>query len=142
MSIELYCMGTLYLCMGLAVFLLCFGAVGLWFKIRKKPFKFQWLIPYIPYSLLYLVLSPCFTFTAFIAYDDLADPNYYHYKDWELVDFILYDIKRFIIWLCIGAVLFLLIKKGPGTLKLVIHCAIGTLAALAVLATLLMMVGG
>ena len=140
MSIDFYCIGIIYFYNGLRVLLLCIGAVGLWYKIRKRPFKFDWLMPYIPYSILYLISSPIFTFTAYMAYDDMADPNYHIYKDWGLADFILSDIKRFIIWLCIGAVLFFIMKKGPRDLKIAIHCVIGTLAALAVLATLLMMV--
>lgn len=138
MSIDFYCMGIIYLYIGLMFLLLGVGVVGIWFRIRKKPFKYWWLIPY---SLLYVIFAQCLTGTAYIAYDDVADPNYMNYKGWVLEDFILNDIKRLIIWLGIGAVLFLIIKKGPGNLKLIIQCVICTLATLAVSATLLMMIG-
>lgn len=99
-----------------------------------KPFKYWWIIPY---SLLYLLSAQMLTFTAYIAYDDPADPNYMHYKDWELKDFILSDIKRLVIWLFIGVILFLILKKGTKKINLALRCIIGILAVLAVLALIL-----
>lgn len=134
MSIESYCRGVIHFYIGLMLLFLCIGVVGIWYKIRKRPFKYWWIIPY---SLLYLYSAQILTFTAYLAYDDPSDPNYKHYKGWELKDFILSDIKWFAIWLFIGALLLLVSKKGSKKINFALHCIIGVLGALAVLVILL-----
>ena len=134
MSIDNYCMGVIYFYIGLMLLFLCMGVVGIWNKIRQKPFKYGWIIPY---SLLYLISAQILTFTAYIAYDDPADPNYMHYKGWGLKDFVLNDIRRFVIWLFIGVILFIILKKGNPKIKLAIRCIIGILAVLVVLVMIL-----
>lgn len=134
MSIDSYCMGVIYFYIGLMLLFLCMGVVEIGYKIRQKPFKHWWVIPY---SLLYLISAQILTFTAYIAYDDPADPNYMHYKDWGLKDFILNDIKRFAIWLFIGVILFIILKKGTPKINLAIRCIIGVLAVLVVLVMIL-----
>ena len=134
MSINIYCVGIICFYIGLTLLFLCIGIVGIWNQIHQNPFKYWWIIPY---SLLYLLSAQMLTFTAYIAYDDPADPNYMHYKDWELKDFILSDIKRLVIWLFIGVILFLILKKGTKKINLALRCIIGILAVLAVLALIL-----
>lgn len=134
MSIDNYCRGVIYFYIGLMLLFLCMGVVGIWYKIRQKPFKNGWIIPY---SLLYSVSAQILTFTAYIAYDDPADPNYMHYKDWGLKDFVVNDIRRFAIWLFIGVLLFLILKKGNQKINLAIKCFIGVLAVLVVLVMIL-----
>ncbi|MBD5470215.1 MAG: hypothetical protein HDR19_03640 [Lachnospiraceae bacterium] len=105
MSIEAYTTFIMRLYGGLFLLVILIGAVEAWNRIRKKTRKY-WL-GIIPYSILYLISAVFSTFIAFIAYDDPSDPNYARYENWGLHDFILHDIKTFILWLFIGILLYL-----------------------------------
>lgn len=109
MSIEIYAITMICLYMGFILFFIIFGVVDIWNRIRRKTLKYWWGI--IPCSILYLITAMFSTFAASIAYDDPADPNYARYAGWELHDFILHDIKTFIIWLLIGVLLYLVFEK-------------------------------
>ena len=82
----------------------------------KKPFRYWRGI--IPCAALYSISALFSTSVAYIAYDDIADPNYERYAGWTLREFVLHDIKTFMIWLFIG-VLFYLAWKRKWTEKLV-----------------------
>lgn len=109
MSIEVYAMTMIRLYIGLILFFIVSGVVDIWNRIRKKTPKYWRGI--IPCSILYLITAMFSTCAASIAYDDPADPNYARYAGWELRDFILHDIKTFIIWLLIGVLLYLVFEK-------------------------------
>lgn len=106
MSIDTYVRGIVYLYIGLFLFSIFMGIVRIWYRIRKK--KMRYWGGLLPCSFLYLISAIFTTFFAWIAYDDPSNPNYYHYKNWTLRDFILHDIKTFLIWLSIGISLYLL----------------------------------
>jgi len=108
MNIETYATVIVYFYIGIFFLLIPVGIVSLWKRIRRKTAKCWWLIPY---SMLYLLFAIFGTFTAYIAYDDLSDPNYRTYEGWELHDFVLNDIKRFILWLLIGVLLYFLFGR-------------------------------
>ena len=61
----------------------------------------------------YLSAWPCRSFTALIheniliSYDDISDPNYETYKDWNTWKFILCDIKHLLFWTGIGVLNYL-----------------------------------
>ena len=44
-------------------------------------------------------------------YDDPTEPGYTTFKNWRLYDFILNDIRMLIIWLFIGALLYIVVKR-------------------------------
>ncbi|MDE5801774.1 MAG: hypothetical protein K2I22_02525 [Lachnospiraceae bacterium] len=108
MSIETYADIMMKFYMGLFLLSVFAGAAAIRRKIRKKTLKYWWLIPC---TILYSIVAVFNVFIAFIAYDDPADPNYRIYKNWELKDFILNDIKVLIIWLFIVAVLYLVLRR-------------------------------
>lgn len=103
MSIEAYTTIMTYFYVGLFLLSILTGIVAIWMRIRKKPLKFSWVIPC---SILYSIFAFTGTATAYIAYDDIADPNYWLFKNWKLQDFIFNDIKMLIIWLFIGALVY------------------------------------
>lgn len=108
MSIETYTsgIGCLYIVLFLAAVFMAvvMGIVEIWCIIRKKPLRYWRGI--IPCFIFYLVSAILSTFVASMAYDDIADPNYVRYGNWTLQDFILHDIRTFIIWLVIGVLLY------------------------------------
>lgn len=108
MNIETYISNILFLYTGLFLLSIFIGLVGIGIRIWKKTLKYWWIIPY---SMLYLFSAIFSTFIASMAYDDLADPNYWRYENWELCDFVLNDIKRLIIWLFIGVLLYLVFER-------------------------------
>ncbi|MBD5479471.1 MAG: hypothetical protein HDR14_09295 [Lachnospiraceae bacterium] len=108
MSIETYADIMMKFYMGLFLLSVFAGVIAIWSKIRKKTLKYWWLIPC---TILYSIVAVFNVFIASIAYDDPADPNYRIYKNWELKDFILNDIKVLIIWLFIVAVLYLVWRR-------------------------------
>lgn len=122
MSIEAYITFIMRLYGGLFLLVILIGAVEIWNRIRKKTRKY-WL-GIIPYSILYLISAVFSTFIAFIAYDDPSDPNYARYEDWGLHDFILHDIKTFILWLFIGILLYLAFGSKSTKKSIKIGCAI------------------
>lgn len=103
MSIDTYTTVMTYFYVGLFLLSILIGIVAIWNRIQKKPFKFSWAIPC---SIFYSIFAFTGTSTAYIAYDDIADPNYWIYKNWKLQDFVFNDIKMLIIWLCIGALVY------------------------------------
>ena len=92
-----------YFYVGLFLLSILTGIVAIWMRIRKKPLKFSWVIPC---SILYSIFAFTGTATAYIAYDDIADPNYWIFKNWNLQDFVFNDIKMLIIWLFISALVY------------------------------------
>ncbi len=115
MSIDIY--AHVILCFFVVLFLLSIfaGIVVLVQCIRRKEITKHWLV--IPILIFYSVGAQFNTFTPYIAYDDLADPNYRIYKNWELHDFILNDIMLLAIWLCIGVLLYLLLNWYRKSIK-------------------------
>lgn len=109
MCIDLYVAKATCLYMGLFLLAAVMGIVAIGFRIRKKTLKGWWLIPC---SMLYSFFSSSITFSAYIAYDDPADPNYRIYKDWKLHNFILNDIKMLAIWLFIVALLYFVFETN------------------------------
>ena len=122
MSIEAYTTFIMRLYGGLFLLAILIGAVEAWNRIRKKTRKY-WL-GIIPYSILYLISAVFSTFIAFIAYDDPSDPNYARYENWVLHDFILHDIKTFILWLFIGILLYLAFGSKSTKKSIKIACII------------------
>ncbi len=102
MSIETYAtiVVDFYLIAFLALALT--GVARLWMGIRRKSFGRWWRIPY---AMLYSLFAAFSTFIPFIAYNDLADPNYVRYKGWELNDFLIHDGKVLAIGLTVGILL-------------------------------------
>lgn len=131
MNIETYTTIIIYIYTGSFLLAVLIGIVAIINRIRKRASKYWRGI--IPCSILYLLSAMFSTFAASIAYDDPADPNYARYKGWELHDFVLHDIRTFIIWLFIGISFYLISKKiskkasaeSPGVIRSVkIGCAI------------------
>lgn len=135
MSIEMYVTGVIYLYIGLFLLAVVMGIAAIWRKIRRKTLKCWWLIPC---SMLYLIFTISITFTAYIAYDDPADPNYSTYKDWGLREFILNDIKMLAIWAFIGALLYLVFEGKKCNKSIRVGCS-ALLIFLAVLFVVLIM---
>lgn len=109
MTIETYADTIIYIYAGLILLFILMGVVGIFNRIRRKKLRYWWGI--IPYTILYLLTAMFSTFVAFIAYDDPSDFNYARYKNWELQDFILHDIKMFVIWLLAGILLYMVFGK-------------------------------
>ena len=108
MSIETYADIMMKFYIGLFLLSVFAGVIAIWSKIRKKTLKYWWLIPC---TIIYSIVAVFNIFIACIAYDDPADPNYRIYKNWELKDFILNDIKVLIIWLFIVVLLYLVLRR-------------------------------
>lgn len=108
MSIEAYADTMIYFHMGLFLLLIIIGVVAIWNRIRGRAVKHGWIIPY---AVCYSISAFYGTFTAFIAYDDPADPNYGIYEGWKLCDFVLNDIKRLLIWFVIGVLLYFAFER-------------------------------
>lgn len=140
MSIEAYADTMIYFHMGLFLLLIIIGLVAIWNRIRKKTLKHWWIIPY---AVCYSISAAFGTFTAFIAYDDPADPNYGTYAGWKLCDFISNDIKRFIIWFVIGVLLYFIFerKERKKLIKTRRAMALMFVTILLVLITLLLFTG-
>lgn len=135
MGIEMYITSVIYLYIGLFLLAVVMGIVAIWHRIRKKTLKCWWLIPC---SMLYLIFTTCITFTAYIAYDDLADPNYSTYRNWGLRNFILNDIKMLAIWVFIGELLYLVFERKKRNKSISVGCT-ALLIFLAVLLVVLIM---
>lgn len=135
MGIEMYITSVIYLYIGLFLLAVVMGIVAIWHRIRKKTLKCWWLIPC---SMLYLIFTTCITFTAYIAYDDLADPNYSTYRNWGLRNFILNDIKMLAIWVFIGELLYLVFERKKCNKSISVGCT-ALLIFLAVLLVVLIM---
>ena len=52
-----------------------------------------------------------------LGYDDITDPNYEAYKDWNVHRFILSDVKRLIFWLAIGVLGYFAFIRGNRILR-------------------------
>ncbi len=135
MSIETYTAIVIRFYIGLFLFLVFAGIAALYKKIRKKPVRCWWLIPY---SMIYSIFALFSTFIAAIAYDDPADPNYRRYQNWELHDFIFNDMKMLMIWLLIGESLYFLFERKHLKIKKnVMYSAIAFLAVLFIIMIIL-----
>lgn len=108
MSIETYTTIITRFYIVLFLFSVFTGIAALYKKIRKKPLRCWWLIPY---SMIYSIFALCNTSIAFIAYDDPSDPNYQRYQNWKLHDFVIHDMKTLMIWLLIGGLLYFLLER-------------------------------
>ena len=86
--------------------------------------------------MIYLIFAAFSTFTAHIAYDDPADPNYSIYKDWGLHNFILNDIKMLAIGVFIAALLYFVFESKKCNKSIKVGCS----ALLIFLAVLLVVV--
>ena len=135
MSIEMYATSVNYLYVGLFMLAAVMGIVAIWRRIRKKTLKGWWLIPC---SMIYLIIATFSTFTAYIAYDDPADPNYSIYKDWGLHNFILNDIKMLAVWVVIAALLYFVFESKKCNKSIKVGCS-AVLIFLAVLLVLVIM---
>lgn len=129
MSIETYAaiMNALYI--GLFLLFVFSGIVLTWDRIRKNTLRYWWIFPC---SIFYVVSALFSTFTAYIAHDDPADPNFRRYENWGLKDFVLHDIKTLIIWLLIGAALHFVFDRRECKKVIKVGC-IALLVFLAVL---------
>ena len=118
-----------YFYIGLFFLSVLAGFVMIWRKIRKKDIKLGWIVPY---TIFYSVFSLFAVFAASIAYDDPADPNYARYQGWTLRDFVFRDLRALLIWLLIGALLYLIFERGLGgqPVKKGAAIVLGILAAL------------
>lgn len=109
MNIETYgrVMGIIFIDLFIVSVLAGIIAIG-YTIIKRKPLKYGWIIPCV---IVYSVFALFNTFVPFIAYDDISDPNYSRYEDWELPDFILNDIKMLLIWVFIGILIYFRFSK-------------------------------
>lgn len=109
--IEAYSMIMTYFYMGLFLFSVLMGLFAVWNRIRKRRFKYWWLVPCLA---VYSLVALCNTFVAYLAYDDISHPNYGRYAHWGLCNFILNDAGMLAAWLLVGAGLFYLVKRKEG----------------------------
>ena len=65
----------------------------------KNTVKYTWLFACIAGFCFFTVLIHG---NILISYDDISDPNYETYKDWNTWKFILCDIKHLLFWTGIG----------------------------------------
>ena len=122
MSIEAYTTFIMRLYGGLFLLVILIGTVEIWNRIWKKTRKY-WL-GIIPYSILYLISAVFSTFIAFISYDDPSYPNYARYENWGLQDFILHDIRTFIVWLFIGILFYLVLGRKSTKKSIKMGCTV------------------
>lgn len=135
MSIETYTDGIMFLHLGLFICLVIAGIAVIWRKICGKKTKCWWLIPCAMYYSVFVVIG---TFMASMAYDDPADPNFARYGNWELRNFILNDMGRLIVWLCIGLLFYLAFERKDGKKAVRI---IGTQVMVVLTALFIMLMG-
>ena len=143
MSIETYTTNMVFFYLGLLFLFVLAGIIVLiWSGIRKKTLKCRWIIPY---SILYLVYALFSASTAGIAYDDIADPNYWRYEGWKLYDFVLNDVRKIAIWLLIGVLLYFVferketnkvIKAGGKVLLIILAILMVVMVALSIVVSL------
>ena len=140
MSIEEYTRIVFYFYLGIFLFSVLIGFIEILRRLWKKTSKF-WL-GIVPCAIFYSFSAALSTFSASIAYDDIADPNYMKYKDWGLTDFILHDIKTFFIWLFISILLYFVFgrESTKKSIKKAFAVILGVLIILFVLFLQLMMV--
>lgn len=101
MSIDTYANVMIRLYIGSFLLSIFIGIVSLWKGIKQKKSIRHWAV--IPCLICYSYIAQYNVFVPYIAYDDLADPNYWQYKGWRLQDFIFNDIRLLLVWLFIGA---------------------------------------
>ena len=109
MDIKTYMANIICFYLGLLLLFVLAGIIILILSvIRKKAIKCWWIIPY---SILYLIYALLSAAIAGIAYDDIADPNYWRYEGWKLHDFVLNDVRKIAIWLLLGALLYFVFER-------------------------------
>lgn len=108
MRIDTYVDIMNYFFIGLFLFSILMGIVAIWKRIKKKPLKYGWIIPF---TMVYSIFALYNTFIAYIAYDDISDPNYSRYENWKLYNFILNDLKMLILWLFIGVIFSVIFSR-------------------------------
>ncbi|MFG6369063.1 MAG: hypothetical protein K1W16_11675 [Lachnospiraceae bacterium] len=108
MRIDTYVNIMKYFFVGLFLLSILTGIVAIWKRIQKKPLKYEWISPL---TMIYSIFGLCNTFLAYIAYDDISDPNYSRYENWGLHNFILNDLKMLILWLFISVIVFVIFSR-------------------------------
>ena len=87
---------------------------GITHALCKRTLKYVWIFG--------CIAGFCF-FTAvrhiivLMGYDDITDPTYEAYKNWNVYRFILSDMIRLFIWLGIGILNYMAFIKGNKLLK-------------------------
>ncbi len=138
MSIETYTTAVFRLKLFAFLLLIPVGLWMLWRRLQKKPVRYWWAVPYSMACLIFAIFS---TAIAAIAYDDPSDPNYRIFAEWELMDFVLQDIKTLAVWALLGALLcFVFGRKGSSPLKRICGTLLICLAVAVVLLVLLLFV--
>lgn len=130
MSIDSYASFMLdYFFKGLFLLSVLAGMVAIVMKVRKKTVKCWWLIPCIS---VYSIVAAYNLFFPYIAYDDVADPNYWKFNNWGLRDFILNDCKMLLLFLVVMLLLYFVGKRKGYLPKAIGWAALGVLAVLSV----------
>ena len=75
-------------------------AAGIAYAIWKKTWRYTWLFLCIAGFCFFTFLT---NVIIMISYDDISDPNYETYKDWNTWKLILCDIKHLLFWTGVGA---------------------------------------
>lgn len=110
MSIDTYANVVIYFNLGVFLLSVAVGIVVLIYCIwKRKVVRYWWVIPV---TAGYSLFAQYNVFVPYIAYDDLADPNYLTFKDWGLRDFVYNDIRMLAAWLFVGVVFFLLLERN------------------------------
>ena len=99
--------------LGLAVFFMSIPA-GIVHAVWKRTLKYMWLFVCIAGYCFFTFLRHAIIL---ISYDDISDPNYEAYKDWDIWSFILSDVKRLIFWLAIGVLGYFAFIRGNRSLR-------------------------
>lgn len=74
-------------------------AAGIAYAIWKKTWRYTWLFLCIAgFCFSTFLIHMCIM----LAYDDISAPNYETYKNWDLRQFILSDLRLLMFWLGIG----------------------------------------
>lgn len=111
---------------GIFISIFSFVLCALWKKTRK-------------YAWIFVCAAGFCFFTAFRhiiilnGYDDITDPTYEAYKDWDIYRFILSDLIRLFIWLGIGVLYYITFIKGNKLLKRLFFLGAGLFLILLVL---------
>lgn len=80
----------------------------------KKTKKYAWIFGFIAGFCFFTALRHI---NILIGYEDVTDPTYEAYKDWNIYRFILSDIIHLFIWLGIGILYYIAFIKQNKFLK-------------------------
>lgn len=134
MNIETYSTFMFRLYGVLFLLSILFGIFDLIRRICKKDLKCWWAFPW---AIVFFFFAMFGTFAPYNAYHDPSNPSYWKYKDWEFHNFILNDIKIFVIGLFIGGILYFIFDRKSSKKSLKIGCCI-TMLVLMLLALLIL----